>query len=186
MISARSTLLSRLTHLVVSRSVLTPRALIAAALAATSVVGCVPFGDPGGPGAEGQISVDPSTAMDGLTTLRLRAAPAESDTFNSKAPVFPAAGGEGSTWFADGSGQDLATLTFPFDYSVGDALGTTPVQRWRVFAWFSAAASEVTVTAPASGEPYGTATFELDGCGSYGDYCGTKAGVDLTIDQSAP
>lgn len=156
-----------------------------AALAAASVVGCVPFGDPAGPGAEGQISVDPGIPMDGLTTLQLRVAPAEG-TFDSKAPVFPTAGDEGSSWFASASGQDLATITFPFAYSVGESLGTTPVQSFRVFAWLAASASEESATAPASGEPYGTADFDLDGCGSFGDYCGTSKGVDITIDQKAP
>jgi hypothetical protein len=185
MMIALSTAVSRLSNLVVSRSVHPRGVVIAVALAATFAVGCVPFGDPGGPGASGQISLAKDVKTDGLATLRLRAAPDSTDTFDPKAPVFPGAGGEGSAWSGVDAGYDLATITFPFDYETSDALGTTPNGHWRLYACLSAASADP-VTEPSSGEPFGTVTFDLDGCGSYGDYCGVKEGVDLTIDHIAP
>src|SRR5262245_46537885 len=111
-------------------------ATLALAIAASGAAGCVPFGDPGGPGAAGTISLADGTSTEGFSTLMLRAAP--DSGFDPGAPVFPASSSEGNTWLSDGSGQDLATLTFPLDYEMSDSLGTTSQQGWRMFAWLSA------------------------------------------------
>ena len=82
--------------------------------------------------------------------------------------------------------RDLTDITFPQEYSVGDAGPTTPSERWQLFAWLSASASIEGPSQPAGGEPYGRATFVLDDCGNFGDYCAVTEGVDITINQVAP
>lgn len=72
---------------------------------------------------------------------------------------------------------------FPLPYSLGAGLGTTPRQRWRVYAWLDAGDGQ---GAPASGAPYGVAALTLRGCGAYRDYCGTSEGVDIVLDRRAP
>lgn len=155
---------------------------VALALSALGTIGCIPFGDPEGPGASGNISLGEGVTTEGLATLRLSVAPEA--PFDPAAPSFPAAGGEGSTWLS--SVEDLTTITFPHGYSVSDGVGTTPSERWHLFAWLSASPSRESQSQPASGEPYGRATFALDDCGNFGDYCAVTEGVDITINQIAP
>ncbi len=150
-------------------------------LATAGLGGCVPFGDPAGPGASGEISLGAGVETEGFKSLALRATPASDGDFDPTAPSFRDADGEGSGWYE--SRHDLAEATFPFEYSISETLGTTPHQRWRLFAWLSKGVDE---SRPASGEPYGTVVFEVEDCGSFGDYCGVTRTVDLAIDKTAP
>jgi hypothetical protein len=156
---------------------------LALLFAAFGAGACIPFGDPEGPGAAGNISLGAGVVADGFTTLHVAAVPDDSQkAFDPKAPGFP------GTLSSDESGwapetEALAGMTFPHAYQSGEGLGTTKHEHWRLFVWLSKSSDE---TAPTSGEPYGTTTFKVDSCGSYGDYCAVTKGVDITIDKTAP
>lgn len=152
-------------------------------LSVASLVGLVACGDPGGPGASGNVLLGAGIKTDTAQTLIVRGVP-DTGSFDSAKPVFdvPPPTGE-RAW-------DIVTtpamgLTFPYHYTVGESLGTTEQQRWRVFAWLSASTDAAT-KAPASGEAFGTATFSVVSCQQYGGYCQTTEGVDVTISQVAP
>lgn len=82
---------------------------------------------------------------------------------------------------------ELSAITFPHEYSVSADGSTTPSERWQVFAWLSAAPStDERPSQPASGEPFGRATFALEDCSNFGDYCAMTEGVDITINQITP
>jgi hypothetical protein len=157
--------------------------------------GCIPFGDPEGPGASGSISLGKGADPSAFKTLKITAIADTGAPFDPARPVFTApASAASETWEA--SNEDLTTVTFPHDYLSGDALGTTEVQRWRLFAWLSAqpepikrpdlGSNEGAEPFPMSGEPYGTTLFEVDGCGSFGGFCSVTKGVNLSLDQTAP
>ncbi|WP_437806512.1 hypothetical protein [Sorangium sp. So ce1078] len=157
--------------------------LVMSALGAT-LSGCIPFGDPEGPGASGVVSLGEGVSTSGLTTLRVRAIPASGEPFDSDNPRFtgPALAPE-DRWIT--VNERLDGLTFPHPYQLGMVLGTTDKERWRLFAWLSAA--DVDSDAPSSGEPYGTITFDVDECGSgFDGYCTVTEGANVTIDQVAP
>jgi hypothetical protein len=147
--------------------------------------GCIPFGDPEGPGAAGNISLGAGVDASGFQTLVVRAVPDQGDPFDPAHPQFTgSAPDRESAWDADV--ESLEGATFPHPYQVGAVLGTTSQQRWRVFAWLSASA-DGSGDGPKTGEPFGTAAFDVDGCGGgYGGYCAVKMGVDLSIDLKAP
>lgn len=152
---------------------------------APALSGCIPFGDPEGPGASGVVSLGDGVGTSGLTTLRVRAIPASGEPFDKNDPQFTAALAPEDGWLT--VNERLDGLTFPHPYEVGEAVGTTDKQRWRLFAWLSAADVDVDSDAPSSGEPYGTITFDVDECGSgFGGYCTVTEGVNVTIDQVAP
>jgi hypothetical protein len=159
--------------------------ILAAMIAVSSLAsGCIPFGDPEGPGAAGTISLGAGVDASGFQTLVVRAVPDTGDAFDPAHPQFTASTPDGeSAW--DGDGAALDGATFPRAYQVGDVLGTTSQQHWRLFAWLSASA-DGSGDAPATGEPFGTAAFDVDGCGTYGGYCAVKKGVDLSIDLKVP
>lgn len=146
--------------------------------------GCIPGGDPEGPGAAGKISLGAGVDASAFKTLAVRAVPDTGDPFDPSHPQFTAPAPDGEpAWSADV--ESLDGMTFPHPYGVGDELGTTSQQHWRLFAWLSA--SDGSGDGPKSGEPFGTATFDVDGCGlAYGGYCTTKAGIDVSIDLKAP
>ena len=152
------------------------------ALAALGAIGCVPFGDPEPSSADGTIALGGQVKTDGFVTLRLRVAPEAA--FDPAAPSFPADGGEGSAWSVPS--EELSTVTFPHAYRADGSGLPTPTERWQIFAWLSASGIEGKSSQPGSGEPYGRATFALQDCGDYGDYCGSTEGVNITIDQIAP
>ncbi|KYF53359.1 hypothetical protein BE08_42950 [Sorangium cellulosum] len=159
--------------------------LVLSALA-PALSGCIPFGDPEGPGASGVVSLGDGVSTSGLTTLRVRAIPASGEPFDEDDPQFtgPAFAAEDG-WLT--VNERLDGLTFPHPYEVGDVVGTTDKQRWRLFAWLSAADVDVDSDAPSSGEPYGTITFDVDECGSgFDGYCTVTKGVNVTIDKVAP
>ncbi len=154
--------------------------LLSLLLTAVGAAGCIPFGDPAGPGASGNVVLGNGLTADGFTTLRIRALPDDAqEPFEPAAPVFPAPDGEELPTLT----EELAFVTFPRAYEIGEALGTTTHAHWRLFAWLAKSADE---EAPTSGEPFGTTTFDLDGCDPYGDYCQTVEGTDITIDEIAP
>jgi hypothetical protein len=155
---------------------------VALALAALGTIGCIPFGDPEPPGASGNIALGEGVTTEGFATLHFRAAPAA--PFDPAAPSFPASGGEGSDWSS--SIRDLTDIAFPQEYSVDAGGPTTPSESWQLFAWLSASSDMERPSQPASGEPFGRATFALDDCGNFGDYCAVTQGVDITINQIAP
>ena len=157
--------------------------------------GCIPFGDPEGPGASGSISLGKGADPSAFKTLKITAIADTGAPFDPAHPVFTAAATAPSeTWGT--SNEDLTTVTFPHDYLSGEELGTTEVQRWRLFAWLSAQDEAIkrpdlgfndgAEPFPMSGEPYGTTVFEVDDCGSFGGFCSVTKGVNLTLDQTAP
>ncbi len=157
--------------------------------------GCIPFGDPEGPGASGSISLGKGVDASAFKTLKIIAVVDTGVPFDPAHPVFTApAPDPSSAWPA--TSEDLNAVTFPHAYLSGDELGTTEVERWRFFAWLSAqdesidtpedGSAPVAEPFPRSGEPYGTVTFKVDGCGQYGGFCGATEGVNLTLDQTAP
>ena len=148
-----------------------------AALLCSLAIGC----DPGGPGAEGVISLGPEIDPADYSTLELRAFPDPEAGFDVSEGV--PAGGE---LFA--VSHDLAEVEFPFEYLIGGGVGTTEFQRWRVLAWLAVAEPEAAgADGPASGEWYGTTLFVVDACGgTVGGYCGLTKGVDFTIDTELP
>ncbi|AUX47613.1 uncharacterized protein SOCE26_091350 [Sorangium cellulosum] len=138
--------------------------------------------DPEGPGVSGTLHLGEGVTATDFTALHLRAAPDPGVPFDPSAPSFPSAGGDGDSWFF--GDEDLSGVTFPHDFSGGEGVGTTPHERWRLFAWLS---TSLDGSAPASGEPYGTTTFTIDSCSAqFGDYCTVTEGVTLTIDTIAP
>ncbi|WP_437331281.1 hypothetical protein [Sorangium sp. So ce394] len=147
--------------------------------------GCIPFGDPEGPGARGEVSLGEGVSTSGLMTLRVHAVPASDEPFDKDDPRFTGPDLAEGGWITVNEGLD--GLTFPHPYEIGSGVGTTDTKRWRLFAWLSAADVHEDSDAPSSGEPYGTITFDIDDCGaSYGGYCTVTEGVDVTIDQVAP
>ncbi|WP_437960461.1 hypothetical protein WME76_12995 [Sorangium sp. So ce119] len=164
------------------------RSVLVLAMAALGGVlaGCIPFGDPEGPGARGAVSLGEGVSTSELETLRVRAVPASDTPFDTDDPQFPGPDLDGDDRW-DALAVSLDGLSFPHPYEIGDVLGTTDHPRWRVFAWLSADGVGEQSDAPKSGEPYGTTTVDIDSCGiSYGGYCTATEGVDVTIDQRAP
>ncbi|MDC3960457.1 hypothetical protein [Polyangium jinanense] len=163
-----------------SRPIVRSLGFLSLLLAAVGAAGCVPFGDPEGPGASGNVLLGNGVTAADFTTLRIRAVPDDAQkAFDPAAPVFPAVSGEELPTLH----EELAGLTFPHAYLISEGLGTTTHVHWRLFAWLTKSPDE---GAPASGEPFGTTTFDVDSCGNYGDYCGTTEGTDITIDKTAP
>jgi hypothetical protein len=156
--------------------------LAACASLAALVLGCIPIGDPGGPGARGVVKLGKGIELDDFSSLRFQAVPA-SDEFDPKAPDFP-----DEVDFASGYYHDLSELKFPFSYEYGGGLGTTEHKHWRLFVWLSRADADGSdeEAHPVHGAPYGVVDYSLEGCGAYGDYCGISSGVDVTLDQVAP
>jgi hypothetical protein len=132
-----------------------------------SLCGC----DPEGPGASGLVSLAPNVDAKRFSSLELRAYPDASSSFDvAEVP-------------ADAPAR-LSLLTsevaFPYRYDIGEGVGTSPQQRWRMVAWLSRAAG--TPVGPAPGDPFCTAAFELESCGTFGDYCAVSGGIDCTIE----
>lgn len=134
---------------------------------AVALMGC----DPEGPGASGVIRLAPKLDAKTFSTLELRAYPDTSSSF--EAAQVP----------ADAPARlSLLTseVTFPYQYDIGEPVGTSEQQHWRLVAWLSHDSS--TPARPAPGDPFCTAAFDLDSCGNYGDYCAVSHGIDCTIE----
>jgi hypothetical protein len=163
---------------------LAARALLIAACASLAglLPGCVPIGDPGGPGAKGTVKLGKGVHAEDFMVLRFTAVPASRE-FDPKAPDFPH-----EVDFNFGYLHELAEVKFPFSYEYGGGLGTTEHKHWRLFVWLSKADLDGSDEEPhpLHGAPYGVADFTVHGCGAYGDYCGITGGVDVTLDQVAP
>jgi hypothetical protein len=116
--------------------------------------------------------------------LIVRAVPDTGAAFDTTKPVFdvPPPATE-KAWDAFRAPTD--GLTFPVTYNVGDVLGTTEQQKWRVFGWLSAS-TDTTAVGPSTGELFGTATFSLVSCEQYGGYCQTTDHVDMLLEKMAP
>ena len=138
-----------------------------------ALAGC-PFGDPPGPGASGQVSLAPGLQTGGFATLELRAYPDRGVDPAAAVPTAP-------PLLAESLG--LSGLTFPYAYTLFDALGTTPEAGWRVTAWLATTAGQ---DVPTHGDLYGSQTFLLRGCGQYGGYCDITTGVDVVISSAMP
>jgi hypothetical protein len=140
--------------------------LIGMVAVAALALGC----DPEGPGASGKISLGAQVNAMDFASLEIRIYPDANESFDpAQMPsAFPAT-----------SSQTVAQITFPFAYSVGEGPNTSDEPRWRMVAWLTNAAAP---ERPASGEPFCSAPFELDSCGSFGDYCAVTGGVDCTIE----
>jgi hypothetical protein len=144
--------------------------LVASGVVACLATGCLPFGDPEGPGAAGTLSVDPSVDVTPFKTLAVRVFPDPGPAFDATA-VLPA-----DAFPAD---EALAGVRFPHPYQVGTPLGTTPAREWRLVAWLSRLTGAIDRVEP--GDVFCTARFRVDSCGSFGDYCGVTRGVDCTL-----
>lgn len=145
-----------------------------AALFATA--GC----NPEGPGATGDIVLGAGVEAAGAKTLEIRAAPDDDPAFNSASPRFPSEK-SGELWQASAK---ISEIKFPYTYEIGETIGTSDKERYRVVAWLSASGGGAE---PASGEKYGTASFALAPCGEVvDDYCGVTFEVDITIELEAP
>jgi hypothetical protein len=142
---------------------------------------CIPFGDPGNPTAEGVVSLDGIEVVD-ETHLYVLMYPDTGDTFDPT--VIP--GPEERNLSVISIDMDSS---FPIEYVLRDGLGTSDHRDWRLVAWLSvdwAEHSEDTAWI-ASGEAFGTVTFEAEDCGpGYRGYCGEVLGVDVSIDTIAP
>lgn len=141
-----------------------------------SAGGCIPFGDPGGPGAAGSVSLAAELDPAAFLTLTVRAFPDEGRDFDPTAPM-PAGGLERS--------ETLADLHFPYRYEVSDAPGTTDRRQWRMVAWLSHR-KRLDDQAIEASDPFCTTRFTIKSCGSYGGYCGVSNGVDCTLKPRAP
>lgn len=141
------------------------------------------FGDPEGPGATGKIQLGQGIVTDNITTLHIQVVPDDAQkAFDPKAPGFPnSANTDVPTW--GHQAVDFATVTFPYTYTVSDALGTTPHEHWRLFVWLSKTADGA---APITGEAFGTTTFHIKSCEGYGDFCTITSDVNVAIDKMTP
>lgn len=141
--------------------------IVKLALAGALLCSC----DPEGPGASGLISLAPKLDAKTFSSLELRAYPDASSSFDAaKVP-------------ADAPARlSLITseVTFPYQYDIGEGVGTSEQQRWRLVAWLSRGAG--TPVGPEPGDPFCTAAFELESCGTFGDYCAVSHGIDCTIE----
>lgn len=133
--------------------------------------------DPMGPGAIGQVHVPDGTSYQGLS-LELRTYPDDGAPFDLAAvPITDAATARNTI------GLDTPP---PWDYRVGEPVGTTSQRHWRVVAWLSAEGDVETDRIP-SGTPYGTTTFDIHDCGfPISGYCEYTDNVDIVLDQRAP
>lgn len=131
----------------------------------------LPLGcDPAGPGAAGNISLDPSVDASKFTVLEVRAYPDASGSFDPKN-------------IPDGAGfseeQAVKDLTFPTHYELGGGIGTTDDQHWRMTAWLSATAGS---KAPATSDPQCSVPFDIDDCSAgFDGYCSTTQDVHCTL-----
>ncbi|MFO0757027.1 MAG: hypothetical protein U0359_11080 [Byssovorax sp.] len=152
------------------------RSLVLVLVSIAALAGC----DPAGPAASGKITLGDGIDPASFQTLELRAAPDFGMAFDPAHPNFV----PDKSWLDNGG--DLKDIKFPFDYTIGQPLGTTEQQHWRVIGWLSKGASGTAGALPASGEPFGTQAFDLIKCGIAGGFCATTSGVDFTIDKTAP
>jgi hypothetical protein len=136
-------------------------------LAAAALTAC---GDPGGPELSGTIHLASSVDPTSFTTLQVRVYPDPGGTFDPHA--IPST--------AESDVRD-SKVTFPYGYSLGEPLGTTPNPSWRVVAWLSHQPASASSVLPQKGDLLCTAVGTIKGCGTYGDYCGTTSGVDCTL-----
>ena len=138
--------------------------------------GCIPFGDPGGPGATGTISLAAKLDPAAFQTLVVRAFPDDGPAFDPTASA--------SSDALERS-EPLTDIHFPYRYKVAEALGTTDKREWRMVAWLSHGKHFDEQRLEAK-DPFCTARFTIDSCGSYGGFCGVSGGVDCTLTPRAP
>ncbi len=139
---------------------------------------CIPFGDPQGPGASGTISLGSGVNTSGLTTLHIfNLVDGGSSTFDPRTLTIT----QEFSW--NQADIDVSAMGFPYEYDVGEPLGTTSTECWRVVAWLSKSSIAST---PESGDVYGTVTYKLDDCGSYGDYCQHTPHIDIKLADTVP
>lgn len=134
--------------------------------------------DPVGPGAAGQVTVVAGESYQGLPSLELIAYPDDGEPFDSTAVSLAESGLARSTMMLD--------TPPPWDYLVGEPVGTTSHRRWRVVAWMSTAANGAHDRI-ATGSLYGTTRFDIGDCGlAISGYCGVTDNVDIVLDQRVP
>jgi hypothetical protein len=154
-----------------------------AALLAWCLAGC----DPEGPGASGKISLGPGIDPGAFVTLAIRIFPDRKPDFDP-ASLPPSEDLERALDKSLGRNSTAAgtssPLEFPCDYSVGEALGTTPDADWRMVAWLSRQRAPVASIAP--GDIFCTTRFKIGDCGLFvGDHCRQTPEVNCTLDQQA-
>lgn len=124
--------------------------------------------DPAGPGAAGNLSLDPSVDASSFTTLEVRAYADSSGKFDPEKV---------------GAGESLELalkdITFPYHYDVSQGVGTTEEQHWRMTAWLAVAAGS---QRPAASDPQCSVAFDIAECsGQFDGYCGTTNDVHCTL-----
>ena len=145
-----------------------------ALLAAIALTGC----DPQAPGASGTMTLGPGVDATAFQTLSMRTFANASGTFDSSTPI-PA----DAYWDT----ESIAAITFPYQYFVGGAVGTSAVGEWRMVAWLShrTSADLVRATGPDPGDPLCSVAYHVGGCGvGLSGYCGVTGGVDCILASS--
>jgi hypothetical protein len=133
--------------------------------------------DPIGPGAAGQVHVAEGTNYQGLS-LELRAYADDGAPFDPAALQITDAAMARNTISLD--------TPPPWDYLVGEPVGSTSRPHWRVVAWLSTEDGTDGDRMP-SGALYGTTTFDVADCGfPVSGYCEHTDNVDIVLDQRVP
>jgi hypothetical protein len=135
-------------------------------LAMLALLGC----DPQGAGASGVIELGAGIDPRSFAWLEIRAYPDDNDAFAAdRIPL-------------DGPVRDSRPTTevsFPYSYEVGEGVGTTPHEHWRMTSWLS----NDSAARPKSGEPFCSVRFDVEPCGGqYGDFCGVSNDVSCTLE----
>jgi hypothetical protein len=138
-------------------------------------VGC-PFGDPEGPGAQGKILLPNEVSLTGFKSLRIVGFPDAEASFDPKSTLAESEFG----WSEE---RTLSDVEFPYSYQVGDVLGTTPHQHYRLVAWLSKNSEAKQLE---SGDRFCSVRFRISSCAQYGDFCGVTNGVNCSLSEVVP
>lgn len=110
--------------------------------------------DPLAPGAVGTVEIGSAVDPGAFQTLELRGFPTDASNWDGTIP--------GSQVFVSVESTSLDQVTFPSEFTIGAMdIGATSLSRYRVVAWLS---NDTDPTAPAAGDPQGTATVTLSDC----------------------
>jgi hypothetical protein len=135
-------------------------------LALLALVAC----DPQGAGASGVIELGAGLDPKDFVWLEIRAYPDDNDAFAAdRIPL------DGPVRVS----RQLTEVSFPYSYEVGEGVGTTPEQHWRMTSWLSKEGGG----RPKSGEPFCSVRFDVEPCGGqFGDFCGVSNDVNCTLE----
>jgi len=155
------------------------RALFSLFLLAGWVTAC----DPEGPGARGSISLGKNVDPASYTTLAVAIFPDGKADLDPSAAIDATLPNYLTESLVPATGRPQPAMLFPYQYELGEPLGTTPDQDWRMVAWLSRTAAPTQIV---TGDVFCSARFHVRGCGLAGGHCGVTTGVDCTLDQVRP